>query len=137
MKTIYIAYKFKDSDPKILRGQLEELSRIVEESLKCKTFIFFRDAQKWGEIKMDIKEVVQKAMEFVKKCDMILVEASEKSSGAYFETGYAKALGKKVIIVHRKGTETNFLNGAADVSIEYEDFEDLRERLKDRFKKDF
>ena len=60
MKTIYIAYKFKDADLNELKKKLEELSKVVEESLKCKTFIFFRDAQKWGKIKMDIKEVKQK-----------------------------------------------------------------------------
>jgi nucleoside 2-deoxyribosyltransferase len=79
---------------------------------------------------MDIKEVVSKAIESVKKCDLILVEASEKASGAYFEVGYAKALRKKVIIIHRKGTETNFLDAAADASIEYDDFEDLKGKLK-------
>jgi len=134
-KTIYLAYKFKDSDPEVLKSHLEELSKIVENTLKCKTYIFFRDAQKWGKIKMDIKEVVTKAMEAVKKCDLILVEASEKASGVYFEVGYAKALGKKVVIIHRKGTETNFLNAAADVSIEYDDFEDLKGKLKNMTKK--
>ena len=80
---------------------------------------------------MDIKEVVEKASKAVEKCDIILIEASEKSNGMYFETGYAKALGKKIIVIHKTGTEANFPESAADVSIEYDDFEDLREKLKD------
>jgi len=130
MKTIYIAYKFKDSDPIALKQKLEELSKIIEETLKCKTFIFFRDAQKWGEIKMDVKKLVKEACKAVKKCDAILVEASEKASGAYFEVGYAKALGKKVIIIHQEGTEAAFLEAAADNSIEYKDFGDLKNKLE-------
>lgn len=127
---IYLAYKFKEKDPAELKKKLEELSKVVEKSLNCETFIFFRDAQNWGEKKMDIKEVADKAMEHLKECDAILVEASEKANGIYFEVGYAKALGKKVIIVHKKGTEASFLESAGDVSIQYENFENLGKKLK-------
>jgi len=130
MKKIYIAYKFKEQNPAELRKKLEELSKIVEEATGYKTFIFFRDAQNWGEKKMDIKEVVEKAMKYLEKCDALLVEASEKANGIYFEVGYAKALGKKVIIIHKTGTEANFLESAGDVSIEYDDLGDLREKLR-------
>lgn len=130
MKKIYVAYKFKNADVNELKKKLEELSKIIESSTDYKTFIFFRDAQNWGEIKMDIKEVVEKASKAVEGCDAILVEASEKANGIYFEVGYAKALRKKIIIIHKKGTEANFLGATADVSIEYEDFDDLREKLK-------
>lgn len=130
MKKVYIAYKFKEEAPEELRKKLEQLSKIVEETLKCKTFIFFRDAQKWGEIKMDIKKLVKEACKAVKKCDVILVEATEKANGAYFEVGYAKALGKKVIIIHQEGTEAAFLEAAADHSIEYKELGDLKEKLK-------
>lgn len=46
------------------------------------------------------------------------------------EAGYAKALGKKVIVVHKKGSEAGFLKAASDVSIEYEDLEELKEKLR-------
>lgn len=130
MKKIYIAYKFKEQNPKELRKKLEELGSIIEKSLKCKTFIFFRDAQKWGKIKMNVKELVKKACQGIKKCDAILVEASEKARGAYFEVGYAKAFGKKIIVIHQEGTEADFLEACADVVIEYGDLEDLGEKLK-------
>jgi len=130
MKKIYVAYKFREQNPKELRKKLEELSEIIEESLKCKTFIFFRDAQKWGKIKMNIKEVVKKAYKAVEKCDAILVEASEKARGAYFEVGYAKALKKKIIVIHQEGTEAAFLEAAADKVVIYKDFEDLRKKLE-------
>ena len=58
----------------------------------------------------------------------------EKARGAYFEVGYAKALKKKVIIIHKKGTEATFLEAAADVSIEYDNLENLKEKLKGKIK---
>ncbi|MCK5321303.1 nucleoside 2-deoxyribosyltransferase [Candidatus Pacearchaeota archaeon] len=130
MRKIYVAYKFKEQNPEELRKRLEELSKIIDETTDYKTFIFFRDAQKWGKIKMDVKEIVEKAYKAIEKCDAILVEASEKARGAYFEIGYAKALGKKVIVIHQKGTEAAFLEACADEVIVYEDFENLREKLK-------
>ena len=129
MKKIYVAYKFKEQDLEKLRERLEQLSKIIEETTEYKTFVFFRDAQKWGKIKMDVKEIVEKAYKAIEKCDAIFVEASEKARGVYFEVGYAKALGKKIIVVHREGTEVGFLEACADEVIVYEDFEDLGEKL--------
>ena len=78
---------------------------------------------------MDVQEIVDRAMKEISNCDAILVEASEKARGAYFEVGYAKALGKKVIVIHKRDTEAAFLEATADVKIEYEDWDDLREKL--------
>lgn len=130
MKKIYIAYKFKEEDPVELRKKLEALSKVIEDSLTCKTFIFFRDVQKWKKGDTPIKEIVIRALKEIEKCDAILVEASTKARGAYLEAGYAKALKKKVILIHKTGTEANFLGAIADVAIEYDDLEDLREKLK-------
>jgi len=132
MKTLYIAYKFREQDPKKLRKRLEELNKIIEESTDYKTFIFFRDAQKWGKIRMNVKKIVKKAYKAIEKCDAILVEASEKARGAYFEVGYAKALGKKIIVIHQEGTEADFLEACADKVITYRDFEDLKGKLEEK-----
>jgi len=127
---IYITYKFKYEAPEELKTRLEELSKIIEESTGWKTFIFFRDVQKWQVGKISTKEIINKAVEEIKKCDAILVEASEKARGVYFEVGYAKALKKKVIVIHKKNTEANFLEAFMDVKIEYEDYEDLKNKLR-------
>ena len=130
MKRIYVAYKFAEEDPIELRKRLEALSKVIEEATGCKTFIFFRDAQNWKKGDMPVKEIVTKALAEIEKCDAILVEASTKARGAYLEAGYAKALKKKVIVIHETGTEANFLEAIADVAIEYDDLEDLRGKLK-------
>ena len=127
---VYVTYQFKDANPDELREKLEELSKTLVESAGWEPFIFFRDVQKWKKGAMSVQEIVDKAIESIKRCDAILVEASEKARGAYFEVGYAKALGKKVIVVHKKGTEAAFLEATADIKIEYEDLKDLGEKLK-------
>ena len=126
---VYVTYKFKEEEPSALRKHLEEFSKLIENSTGWKTFIFFRDVQKWQVGKMTMNEVVTRAMEEIRKCDAILVEASEKARGVYFEAGYAKALRKKVIVIHKKDSEANFLDASADVKIEYENDKDLREKL--------
>ena len=125
---IYIAYKFKDADTKILRKKLEELSSVLEQQGHS-TFIFFRDVQKWGKIKTDIKQVVDKATEAMKDCDMILADISEKANGVYYEIGVARGLGKKVVVMCEAGKEAAFLKATADRVIEYEDWRELINRI--------
>ena len=48
----------------------------------------------------------------------------------YLEVGYAKARGKKVIVIHKKGTEANFLESVAGFEIKYENLDGLKEKLK-------
>ena len=62
--------------------------------------------------------------------DLILAECSEKARGVYFEVGYAKALGKKVVIIHKNGADLKFLKGVTGKIICYKNFNDLRKKLK-------
>ena len=61
---------------------------------------------------------------------LFLSKHQKKQMVIYFEVGYAKALGKKIIIIHQEGTEANFLESCADKIIIYKNFEDFREKLK-------
>ena len=128
---VYLTYKFKEEDLGPLRAMLEKFSRLIEDATGWKTFIFFRDVQKWQKPAMSVNEVIERALKEVENCDAILAEASEKARGVYFEVGYAKAKKKKVIVIHKKGTEANFLEALADVKIEYDDWDDLREKLRE------
>lgn len=128
---VYLTYKFKDEDPQALKKKLEEFSKAVEEATGWKTFVYFRDIQKWQKDTRTVKEIFNEALENVKKCDIVLAEASEKSNGAYLEIGYGKALGKKIVVVHKKGTEANLLEAMSDVKIVYDNLDDLKEKLKE------
>ena len=126
---IYITYKYKDANLKELKEKLEEFSEIIENSTGWEPFIFFRDVQKWKKDNRSIKDIFSDAISHIKQCDAVLVEASEKANGIYFEVGYAKALNKKIIVIHKKGTEANLLEAMSDIKIEYDDFNDLKKKL--------
>ncbi len=99
----YIAYKFLGTDKKILKNNLKTLCDKIEDNGDT-TFIFYRDMQDWGEISMPIDEVIRQAFVEVKKSDAILafIESEEKSEGMILEVGYAKALGKKLVLIIKK-----------------------------------
>lgn len=94
-----MAYKFKDTDPEILKRWLTELDKCIK-SAGFDTFIFFRDMQDWGKIKMPLKEVITKARECMIKCDLIIAETSETANGVYWEVGFFR--GKKASYCNRK-----------------------------------
>ena len=131
----YIAYKFSEQGKEELKKILGEISAIIE-SYNNKTFVSFRDLQNWGEIITDSKEIITKSLVELKNTDAILclVFSSEKSEGMLLEAGYAKALGKKVIVVKQHDARIVFLKDIADDLIEFDTQEDLKEKLGNYFK---
>ncbi len=133
---IYIAYKLSGVDLIELQKKLEEISRSIEDS-GHKTFIFVRDMQQWKPGKMGLKEVMDKAMIEMKKCDAILsiIDTQEKGEGLLIESGFMKALGKKVIVACGPDGRGFMLKAIADELIEFKDLEDLKRKLKKILKK--
>ncbi len=126
---VFLTYKFKEEDPVSLRKQLEEFSKLVEDATGWKTYVHFRDAQNWKKDTRGVKVVFEEALKNLDSCDAILAEASEKARGVYLEVGYAKAKEKKIIIVHKNGTEAHLLEAMADIKITYDNYEDLKAKL--------
>ena len=132
----YIAYKFSGQNKEELKKILSEISAIIE-SYNNETFVPYRDMENWGEIITDSKEIITKALTELKNADCILclVFSSEKSEGMLLEAGYAKALGKKIIVAKQKDARIIFLKDIADDLIEFDTYEDLKEKLYEYFKK--
>ncbi|HBB04638.1 TPA: hypothetical protein DCZ39_07245 [Patescibacteria group bacterium] len=99
----YIAYKFLDSDKEILKKRLGIISDMIEETGNT-AFIFYRDTQNRGAISTPTDQIIRQAFIEVKKSDIIVafIESGEKSEGMLLEVGYAKALGKKLVLLIRK-----------------------------------
>jgi len=130
---VYIAYKFSNEESSELREKLENLDEIVK-SLGFETFIFQRDVKNWDSGVLDSKIVVEKAVEELKKCDVLVcfIDGNEKSEGLLLECGYFKGLGKKVVLVVKKDVRYVLLREFVDDVIEFEDMNDsiVRDRLK-------
>lgn len=128
---IYIAYKFHSQNKKTVRGNLTALSNILEE-LGHKTFVFFRDIQKRGEVTMTPKDIIYTAFQNLKKQDAILaiIINDKKSEWLLLEAGYAKALGKKFFLVIKKWCKWTFIRELADKIIEFEHIDELKKKIR-------
>ena len=126
----YIAYKFLNTDKEMLKKNLGIISDMIEieDNTTC---IFYRDIQNRWAIQMSIDEVIKQAFVEVKKSDAILafIESEEKSEWMLLEIGYAKALGKKLLLVIKRWIHLRFINALADEIIEFESMEDLESKI--------
>ena len=129
---IYLAYKLSERDPAEVRAKLEEIDAVVK-NLGHETFIFMRDIQDWNPGNMDPKEIMNTAMKEMKKCDVILsiIEVKEKGEGMLLESGFMKALGKKLIVASTPEGRGILLKGMADEVFEFKDLGEFEERLKE------
>ena len=126
---IYLAYKLSNRDFEEVRSRLIEVDKIVKE-LGHETFIFLRDIQNWKP-RGTPQEIMEKAMENMKKCDCVLtiVETQEKGEGLLLETGFMKGINKKVIVAIGKEGRANLLKGMADEVFEFEDMGEFKRKL--------
>ena len=127
---IYLSYKYSGEDPSGLKTILEEIDSEIK-AKGHKTFIFFRDSQAWGKKKVELSEVMSIAFSEIKKSDMFILywASSDKSEGMLLEAGYAKAVGKKIILFLKKDARAIFTKTIADKIIEFDDIIDLKKKL--------
>ena len=64
-----------------------------------------RDVEEWGKKKFGSRELMQKTFDEIDSSDIVVVELSEKGVGVGIEAGYARAKGKPIIAVARRGSE--------------------------------
>ncbi len=129
---LYLAYRFSGADKKILRQQLEKISQALSDA-GHEPFIFCRDVQNWQEGIMTKGEVIEACLPELEKSDafFMFVNSEEKSEGMLIEAGFARATDKKIILVIKKGVSKHWLPHLAEIVIEYEDIEDLENKIKE------
>lgn len=83
----------------------------------------------------DEKSMMKLAKEEISKCDALLFDATQKSTGRAIEIGIAYTLDKKIIVIAKNGTEIrNTLAGVADIIISYDSLKDIRQPLINFYK---
>jgi nucleoside 2-deoxyribosyltransferase len=128
---IYLAYKLSERDSAEVRAKLEEIDSVIKK-LGHKTFIFMRDVQDWSPGGMQPREIMKRAIKEMKKCDTIIsiIEVQEKGEGMLLESGFMKALGKKLIVASSPEGRGILLKGMADEVFEFKDMKEFEEKLK-------
>lgn len=122
----FITSSFGDSQENI-----EALCTIVREA-GFEDFNFIRDVEKYQKIFTDPRELMARAREEIEKSQVLLIDMTDKPTGRAIEAGIAYSLGRKIIVIRRRGTaikETS--QGIADRLIEYDSIGDILASLKE------
>jgi len=123
---IFITSSFKGSDNK---EGIENLCKIVRNA-GFEDFHFIRDIEHYEKTFSDPKELMKRAKEEINKCDALLFDATEKSTGRALEVGIAYCLGKRIIVIMKEGTKIkDTLRGVADIIITYKEINDIAKDL--------
>ncbi len=122
---IFITSSFGDS-----KEVIEQLCSIVK-SAGFEDFNFIRDVENYGKIFVNPKELMHIAKDAIQRSDALLIDITDKPTGRAVEAGIAYALGKKVIVIMKRGTEIkDTTKGIADLIIEYDKINDIVADLK-------
>jgi len=133
---IFISHKFRGVNVQDLREKLERISFILEKS-GHKTFIYFRDREKWQKRNFPFGQVILEAFKQIKKCDILFgfIDSQEMSEGMLLEIGFAKALNKKIILLISKKCSFPIIEAISDQVIKFNDIKQIdKELLKIKFK---
>jgi len=103
------------------KSEIEQLCAVVR-GAGFEDFCFVRDVEGYVKTFSDPQKLMQCAAEEVKKCDGLLLDVSEKSTGRTLEAGIAFGAGKKVLLIAKSGTIVkDTLLGIASVPVIYYD----------------
>ncbi len=92
------------------------------------------EAQRIKDVDGDFR-ITETILEMIQTAKLVVADLTNERPNVYFELGYARGKGKKVITLLKRGSKAHF-----DVTgwnyMEYIDSRPLEEDLVDRFKKD-
>ncbi|MDD5192582.1 MAG: nucleoside 2-deoxyribosyltransferase [Candidatus Nanoarchaeia archaeon] len=133
MVKIYIAGPLCDKEN---RQFLEEIDKICKE-FGFETFVPHRDAGLYDRDKNKIKEISNKDLKEIHKCDLMIgvLNGIYVGAGTAWEMGYAQAIGKEVIGLK---TDRKISDSIPEISVIIagqvnivESIKELKEKLKD------
>ena len=124
---VFITASFKEGRNK---EGIEKLCRVVKNA-GFEDFCFIRDVENYQKIFNNPRELMNRAKKEILDSDVLLFDATEKSTGRAIELGIAFANGKKIITIMKEGTVIkDTLKGASDVIVSYNKIEDIEDQLK-------
>jgi nucleoside 2-deoxyribosyltransferase len=126
---IFVSNKFKKENKKMLRRKLEKILSSLEKA-GHESFNLFRDMN-WEVKRLPPGKAISLAFEKIKKCDAILVllDDRKETQGIYLEIGFAKALGKKIILLIFDKLSFPTLEAIADRIIRFESSSEIDKKL--------
>jgi len=129
---VFITASFKEGKNK---EEIELLCSLVRES-GFQDFCFIRDIENYQKSFIDPRKLMDKSKKEIEKCDVLLIDMTNKPTGRAIEAGVAFAQNKKIISIMEKGTKIkDTTRGISDAIIEYENIKDIVKPLNSLFNK--
>jgi hypothetical protein len=133
---VYIGYKYRNNDNKeALKEILTKISDSMS-SLGHKTFILDRDNYNWEFQRTSTTKSVAPILKNMVKSDIFLafIDCNRKSTGLILENICAKVLGKKTLVAIQKGIKDIPLTKFANETIEFDNHDDLINKIQSSLK---
>ena len=113
----YFGIKFYEDNRN--RDEINSISATLQDD-GIHTVCIARDVEKWGDVTLSSKELMQITFEEIDKSDFVILEMSEKGVGLGIEAGFAVARNKPLIVLIKQGFKlSNTIQGIANIVIPY------------------
>ena len=127
----FLSIKFWGDDRN--RQDVEGVISAIEKA-GLEVYCFQRDAEKWGEVEFEPKEMMDITLNQIDKSDFLIADVGDWPIGVGVEAGYAYAKGIPIICtcsVDKKVANT--VAGLTEKVIRYVDYVDLSKQLSPLF----
>jgi nucleoside 2-deoxyribosyltransferase len=111
----------------------EDIEKIISavERAGLEVYCFVRDAEKWGEKRIEPQEMMRLTFERIEESNFLLANVADWPIGVGVEVGYAYAKGIPVICIYPEGKKIpDTVGSLARHTIKYKDYNDLYKNLK-------
>ena len=130
MKKAFMSLKFHDGDED--KKKIEDLTQALLKA-GIQNFVMARDVEKYGQAVLPegAKLMPDYAFPEMRKCDMLIVEFSEKGVGLGIGAGYAYAIGLPIYVIAKTGSDISLtISSLATEVFFYDDPQELTEKFK-------
>ena len=130
MKKAFMSLKFHDGDED--KKKIDDLTKALLKA-DIENVVMARDVEKYGEAVLPegARLMIDYAFPAMEKCDMLIVEFSEKGVGLGIGAGYAYAKGIPIYVIAKTGSDISLtMSNLAQKVIFYDNVEDLTDEIR-------
>lgn len=139
IKNIFVAMPFSDDFDDVWDNIVDVYDELIKEGYQLDKSNKYGDrcvpnrVDKTNEVS---KDLIVKIKESIDKCDLVIADLTNANPNVYYEIGLAEAQGKNCIFIYdtRKQESKVHFDLMTMERIEYENFTQLKERLKEKLK---
>lgn len=131
MKKAFMSLKFHDGEED--KKKIDDLTNALLLA-GIENVVMARDVEKYGKAVLPegTKLMPDYAFPTMKKCDMLIVEFSEKGVGLGISAGYAYAIGLPIYVIAKTGSDISLtMKNLAKEIIFYDNINELTEKFKE------